>query len=292
MASIKTTKHPKPVNVVAIKDGWILQKIAEHLSRLDYVIFTEHPVKGSKIIYYINYVQVPDEKIGQIEGALFTHIEERVPKLTDKWKSTSSNLDFAVCMSRIYQRKFRIKDAPATTIPPGVDFNKFILKPLRIGVFGTTKHTGRKGEELLRSVMNMPHIEWVFIGKGWPGKSRFVPDDELPSIYQSLDYLLVSANYEGGPMPAIEALASGVKVIAPPIGWMPELPHIEYKTGSPDSLKKVLNNLVDENIALRESVIDRSWDSFVARHDNLFRGLINALPKPSKRAIRKIIKKV
>jgi glycosyltransferase involved in cell wall biosynthesis len=101
-------------------------------------------------------------------------------------------------------------------------------------------------------------------------ESLHVSDDELPDLYRGLDYLLVTSSYEGGPMSALEAIASGVPVISPEIGWMPELPHISYEVGDLDQLNKILENLSSPLHELRRSVSARTWDNFINQHRTLF----------------------
>jgi hypothetical protein len=69
-----------------------------------------------------------------------------------------------------------------------------------------------------------------------------VPEEELPEFYRSLDYVLVPARIEGGPMCVLEALASGMEVIAPPVGWVPQFPHIEFKSSCAQSLSWFLTS--------------------------------------------------
>ncbi len=114
-------------------------------------------------------------------------------------------------------------------IQPGVDHSLFKPK-LRIGVVGRTYHTGRKGENLVRQVIDIPDIEWVFTGDGWPLPGRAIDDADLPEFYRTLDYVLVPALNEGGPMCVLEALASGIQVIGPDVGWVKEFPHISFGT--------------------------------------------------------------
>lgn len=75
-------------------------------------------------------------------------------------------------------------------------------------------------------------------------------------------------------MSAVEALASGVPVIAPPVGWMPELPHIEYPVGDADALRTLLVDLVGKRHQLREEIADRTWVNFASAHESVFSALV------------------
>ncbi|PHK93042.1 hypothetical protein CR162_20720, partial [Pseudoroseomonas rhizosphaerae] len=160
---------------------------------------------------------------------------------------------------------------------------------IRIGVVGRTYHTGRKGEHIVAQVMDIPEIEWSFTGEGWPDPALKLPDAVLPDFYRQLDYVLVPALYEGGPMSVVEALACGTEVISPPVGWVPEFPHIEYKVGDAEDLRRVLLELVEKKRKLRQSTLDRTWDAWAEGHDRVFQelarknGLTLAPPPPQSR---------
>ena len=160
-------------------------------------------------------------------------------------------------------------------IRPGVDLERFTPR-VKIGVVGRTYWCGRKGEALIAEVLDTPGIEWHFTGSGWPLPSRTLADAEMPAFYREMDYILVPSLYEGGPMCVVEALACGTRVIAPPIGWVPDFPHIEFRTGDAADLRRVLGEVVGEKLALRKSVEDVSWDNFAAAHHRLFHALYRA----------------
>ena len=46
---------------------------------------------------------------------------------------------------------------------------------------------------------------------------------------KNIDYLLILSNNEGGPVPLLEAFATGAPVIAPDVGWCWEYPIIKYQ---------------------------------------------------------------
>lgn len=282
----------KTVNIVALKDGWILEEIAKNLSqKLDFVEWTEKPTGRARITYYINYAQARDKRLTDFECSLFTHLEERVEPLIQKWWDVASETDVAVCMSELYAKMLKKRRVNTIVIPPGVDIETYTLKPIRIGIVGRAKGTGRKGEELLRAVMDIDGIEWLFTGSSdWPGKASYLPANKMPEFYRSLDYVLIPSFYEGGPMCAIEALSTGVPIIAPPVGWVPELPHIPFKLGNAHSLRKVLQHIVDERTKLRQSVLNRTWDNFSLQHSLLFNELLQ-LSSPSKGALRKAVQR-
>lgn len=263
------------VNIVTSDRGWILERLAREIAgRLPYVTFGEGPDPDAAIQYYITY-SCRRRRLSPIEIAYFAHLEPE-GEAREKFFAVAREVEHCVCHARLYEAMLREAGvAEVSTIPPGVDLETFRPK-LRIGVVGRTYHTGRKGEALVAQVMDIPEIEWSFTGEGWPGPALDLPAGKLPDFYRSLDYVLVPALYEGGPMCVVEALACGTEVIAPPIGWVPDYPHIEYRAGDAADLRRVLLELVEKKRALRASVLGRSWEAWAEGHDRLFRSLAAA----------------
>ena len=176
-------------------------------------------------------------------------------------------------MAEAYALLLRARGVPNVfVVRPGLDLERFSPAKLQVGVVGRAyPHTGRKGEALIAQVLDLPGIEWHFTGYGWPLPSRPLADRELPEFYRRMDYILVASLYEGGPMCVPEALACGTPVIAPPVGWVPDYPHIEFATGDVADLKRVLCGVRDERLALRRSVESQTWENYTRDHDALFR---------------------
>jgi glycosyltransferase involved in cell wall biosynthesis len=114
----------------------------------------------------------------------------------------------------------------------------------------------------VREVLDEPGIEWQFTGDGWPRPGTAVAEADMPAFYRSLDYVLVPARYEGGPMSVLEALASGVEVIAPDIGFVEAYPHIPYRKNDAGDLRRVLRELVAAREARHAAVASRTWDAW------------------------------
>lgn len=262
------------VNIVIADEGWILERCAREIERLTgYIKVSREPDPTAAINYYINYSAYRGRQPG-IDIAFFTHIEERVPEAAEKFFQIAREVDVCVCMSELYADALRNKGINNVhIITPGVDLESF--RPVvHIGVIGRTYPTGRKGEALISEVMDEPGIEWHFTGEGWPGNSIKYATDQMPHFYNSVDYILVSSYYEGGPMSLLEALACGKEVIAPAIGFVTEYPHIEFKKGDAGDLRRVLKGLVAKRNTLRNSVIECSWQNWAEQHDSLFRELL------------------
>lgn len=275
------------VSIVLADEGWILERCARELERrLPYVSIGREPRRDCVVTYYVNYSAFR-HRASPIQAAFFTHVETRVPAAARRFFEVARAMDASVAMSRRYADELRGAGASdVRVITPGVDLDRF-TPAVRIGVVGRTYHTGRKGEDLVRAVMDEPHIEWHFTGEGWPGPCRRCRDEEMPAFYRSMDYILVPAHYEGGPMPLLEALACGVEVIAPRVGFVDDYPHIEFEVGSAEDLRRVLRELVGIRLARRRAVESRTWDAWAAEHDRLFQELLRrARAEAGARAVR------
>lgn len=261
------------VHIVTSDSGWILERLAREIAdRLDYVTYSTQIDDTAAIQYYITY-GARRRRVSKIEAAFFAHLE-RDPATRERFFAVADDIECCVCMADLYAQMLRDHGARrVVTLAPGVDFDENQPK-VKIGVVGRTYHTGRKGEALVQAVYDTPGIEWHFTGEGWPGPARHVPHGEMGRFYNEMDYILVPALYEGGPMCVPEALACGTPVIAPPVGWVPDFPHIEYKTGDAEDLRRALREVVAERQAMRAKVLDRSWDAWARGHDELFRSLL------------------
>lgn len=267
----------KNVHIKISDKGWILEKLAsEIVNRLPYVSYSTEVDPSVELQYYMTY-GCRQSRVSPLEIALFTH-KENVPSAAAKFDAVASEVDFCIAQSLNTENIVRnVGISKVKTISPGVDLERY--SPIvRIGVVGRTYHTGRKGEKLVEQVMDIPGIEWHFTGEGWPGTAQFIVEDELPAFYRSLDYILVPALIEGGPMCVLEALASGCEVIASPVGWVPQFPHIEFKLGDVNDLRRVLIQLVEKKAVLRKSVENYTWQSWADGHHELFCQLLGGNP--------------
>ena len=102
----------------------------------------------------------------------------------------------------------------------------------------TSDTCDRKGVDILEALIrfstfeNRKKIFWLIRGPGWNDLVKnlrsqgcelayfpFVDnDEELSESYRIMDVFLVTARIEGGPVPLLEAMASGLAVITTPVG--------------------------------------------------------------------------
>jgi glycosyltransferase involved in cell wall biosynthesis len=181
--------------------------------------------------------------------------------------------DFDVCIAMNRRMADRLPELGArkvALIRPGA----WPAKQIVFGVAGRVYNSGRKGEGLVAQAIE---AGFNFIAcksktkiraarQDWPcPASAFDADDEgaRRSFYASIDYFVVTSLDEGGPMTVPEAIACGVPVIAPDVGWCWEFPVLKYARGDWDSLRSVLRGLTDTP----------TWSRWVEAHRRLFADL-------------------
>lgn len=246
------------MNQIAIifpKDGWILQNMGEQLvARIPGAVTFRHDdptiwVDGGpldqpgQVNYFINYAVMKRSTAG-IDVALFTHPEEQGQLAGLFWK-IAQQVDMPICMTEKYVEKLLVRGIKSTYIIPGVD-PKFTPKLYLafIGRYGS--YGARKGSDLIDRISRLPYVEII-------ATQGQVSAENLPSIYQYVDYTLVASRYEGGPLCLLESLACGRKVIMPKdVGLACHFSEqiIPYEVGNYESLKAVVDKLFEKKASL------------------------------------------
>jgi len=283
------------INIKTEEESWILRRCAEEIknyyeSGVSSDVVTINSDKKTDLHYYLNYGFFEKKSPG-IDVAFFTHLEREDHWLHNKFKEVASQVDYCTCTSWATHdilTDIGVDKDRIAVIKHGTD--KQFKPRIRLGLVGRTYPSGRKGEFLVDNLLADEELndkfEIVAWGEGWPVESEDIPFEELGDFYRSLDYVLVTSLIEGNPMCVQEGLASGVPVIGPPIGVLPEVPHIEYDTGDWESLKTVLLDIVDEDLIPRKklagNVHNWTWERWGAQHYKVFEMLKEeAYPKVS-----------
>ena len=202
------------------------------------------PARGMvDVVYFSAYFEPKRLLSWPAEGtaAYFTHREE-VPAGNAKQRlfdNVAERVDLRIVTCELYGERLRAIGPTLVAAAP-VDQDRFMpmaieLRPDRarpvVGLSGYTYPNGRKGEDLVRAVLRAPiggRVEWVAIGRGWPVRTARLPWAAVPAFYRGLDVLLCPSRVEGVPMPPLEALASGVRVVIPRgVGLLDELGEVE-----------------------------------------------------------------
>lgn len=209
------------------KDSWILRPICEEYQRLirNSTITDLLPLAEADVNIFVNYrlyKDCPTKTIGY-----FTHKED------SQWDEVAKRVDYCIGMSN-YSVNLLPK-GKARKIEPGAFF-QYQRDFVSIGWVGREYSTGRKRSEWLN---DLAKIEGVKI---FPTNGQ-VPFENMPDYYASIDYLLITAEVEGGPIPMKEAIAMGVPVIAPKgVGWCDDYPSYRYETY--EELENLIKGLV------------------------------------------------
>jgi hypothetical protein len=267
------------VQIVGPTDGWILERLARRLAaKLPYAQFvpwSPEPSATARLAYYVNYALF-DRPSGLIDVAFFTHLDEEQDFL-----QRARRVDFCVCKSRLYADWLAARGVRAVAhIPMGFDAYRYRPR-LVLGVVGRLEHP-RKGGHLVEQLRGLPFVE-VAVTEGR------VAEGDLYAFYERLDYVLIPATVEGGPMSLLEGLAMGKPVIAPEgVGMVPEFGETEhirrYPAGDGDALVRLVTACYEEKLRRTRLVQDRTWDRWAEAHHHLFARLLEArgaaLPRP------------
>jgi len=259
------------INIVT-KPGWILERLARELvDRVEGVTLNAGAiVPGERAISlladYNYYLPAKDFRKYPTGGAaigFYTHGENALDLIPR----------FSACIAMNRTMAARLEEHGAenvSIIRPGTDAPP---RPIVFGVIGRTYNDGRKGEELVaRAVAD--GFRFVACGTDGGRRARAMTRRQWPcstpytiatrdAFYEAIDYLVVTSREEGGPMPVLEAIARGVPVIAPNVGWCWEFPVLRYAVGEYSSLRQVLEQLT----------APPSWEQWGQAHARLFAAL-------------------
>lgn len=257
------------VQVVGPTDQWILERMARRLVRkLPYAEFVEwEPKRNARdgLAYYVNYALFRGPT-SLIDVGFFTHRDD-----SQHFLERARDLDFSVCMSKIYADWLRAQGIKTVVhIPTGFDFYRYLPR-LVLGVVGRLDHP-RKGRHLVDLVKTLPFAEV----RATDGQ---LEEAQLRDFYQAIDYVLIPATVEGGPLSLLEGLGMGKPIIAPDgVGMVPEFPATaairRYPAGDGEALINLLRKCYEEKCRGCELVRNRTLDHWAESHHHLFRRLL------------------
>jgi glycosyltransferase involved in cell wall biosynthesis len=267
------------VQVVHSGNAWILRRLARYLvDGLPYVhgaAWRPSAVESFDITYFVNFQLCMRPRAplnrrllwrrprSRLTGALFPHRED------DSFDRIAKQLDFCVAPSARYADYLREHCNPNShLIYHGIELDRFTPK-LRLGFVGRRYPSGRKGEDLLNAVAELPYVQLLCTD----GK---LSDEEIPSFYHQIDYVLITSSIEGGPLCFQEGLASGKEIISTDVGMVSEFrdaPGVHVFKNRQE-LFSLLERKLEERLKLRAHVQRFSVEYWVREHDKLFRSLL------------------
>lgn len=240
------------INIVTVPSpGWVLRMLAKNwCNRLPNCTMTDiKPDPRADINFYVNWFIFKPELKTKIDIGWFTHKENEV------FDIKASQMDYCVCPSELTYKL--LPQNKSFILKHGVG-EEFLNKKnkIKFGIVGREYSSGRKNFNILDDLRLIPNSEFS-ITNGALSKS------ELVSFYKEIDYLLVTATNEGGPVPVLDALTMGVPIIAPNVGWCWEYPVIRYS--SHEELFDIISSLcgfVD---------VDKVWNESANELLNIFK---------------------
>jgi hypothetical protein len=149
---------------------------------------------------------------------------------------------------------------------------QFIYRKRLIGIVGYPQPNGRKREHLLLDLAwkyDLSPFQFLFVGDdtghtaaqlkslGVSADAILADDKALADIYGRLDALLVTGYSEGGPLPLLEAMASGTRVLSPRFGYAADLLTADSFYESADELMEKLDELAQPS--LDNALLARAW---------------------------------
>lgn len=290
------------VNILCrnLNDDRVIPRFSRYLrDRLGWVL-TAVPVKSADVYYLSCYLEAGLLRKSVALSAspavaYFTH-REMEPPGNEKavfWDRVAEMVDLRIVTAALYARPLA-HCGPTVQIPPPVERERFTppaSRPKRvrpvIGFSGYTYGNKRKGEDLARLLVASKvgqSVTWRASGRGWPASPTRYLWSQMPAYYQALDVLVITARVEGVPMPALEALACGVSLVAPcGVGLLDELPDMpgihRYPAGNPAGLTRALTEAIAarpdvEPEALRAATEPYTVDAWCRGHAQAIAGLV------------------
>lgn len=260
----------------------ILPRLAKYLAVGNNWSLSESPEPTADFNYFNNYGTYHRKCSGWHGtpiGAYFSHLDTQAKAKEQIWYTTAGVVDVCVTTAKLYHPFL-----PAEKIyqcRPPVETDKFTIKPAPkrdkpvVGVMGFTYGDGRKGERLLEQLAGSDFAKRIYLrasGRGWTGvRCEYHEWNDIQSYFQELDVLLVPSLFEGVPMPPLEAMACGIKIVVPAhIGLIDELPDLpgiyRYECGNVRSMLEATEQAAFAGPVDREALRRVILDNYTVEH--------------------------
>ena len=218
-----------------IMDDRILPRMARYLRDVLGWSVSSGPNEKAQAVYLLAYFE--GERFRNVwfkvpVAAYFTHREEDGGGKAKCFDEMAGKVNMRIATCQLYAGALTAHGLTAQCAAP-LDTKMFSISPRRnggrpmVGFSGYTYSNHRKGEDLVRGLLKAPiagRVTWQACGRGWPVPTQRLPWAMMPRFYQSLDVLVVPSRVEGIPMPPLEALSCGVRIVIPQnVGILDEL---------------------------------------------------------------------
>lgn len=165
-------------------------------------------------------------------------------------------------------------------IPCAAD--NFDYRPRRVLIVGYPQPNGRKRESILLDLAfkyDLSLFEFYLAGGGWEETGsklaecgvkvnivQPVGDEQLAKFYQIADVFLVTGYMEGGPLPLLEAMASGTPVLSPRFGYAADYLTDEELYDTPAELMQKLTDIASPTVINHQVSRVWSWSDYCAEY--------------------------
>jgi hypothetical protein len=252
----------------------ILPRMSAYLAEANGWSLKLEPDPACDFNYFVNYghyIKFAPWR-GTPIGAYFSHLDTVNKGKEQMWYDAAKLVDVCVTTAKMYSQ--HCPPEKVFQAHPPVDTRKFTIAPPPrknkpvVGTMGFVYGDGRKGEHLFEQFSRHEIAKSVILratGRDWRGvRCEYHEWKEIQKFYQGLDILLCPSLIEGVPMPPLEALACGVKIVVPSgVGLIDELPHLpgiyRYECGNLSSMAKAVKEATEGQVdrdALRQVILD------------------------------------
>lgn len=270
------------VHIIAsrLKADRVLPRLARTLSRETGWTLSERPRDDVDLNYFLPYIdRNPHGRLNTLTAAWFTHKDFNNPDKARLWDSVAEQVDLRLTSAPMYMLDLE-RHGTTALVRPAVEREHFTPRKKHkttlpvVGLSGYSYGDNRKGEDLVKRLLENGYqgrAIWKASGRGWAVRTKPYSWDGLPQFFQSLDILLCASRIEGVPMPPLEALACGVRVVIPRgVGLLDELPDApgvyRFRAGDYNSLCSALDEALQDGAgdkdalrALTEPYTARNW---------------------------------
>ena len=230
----------------------VIPRLARYLRDLNGWTLSKKPDPDASCNVFMPYIPLAQRFAGWDQtatAAYFSHRDSQNPDKAAWYDGTAGEVGLRVTVSQWDAERLGYYGLTLTAKPP-VERERFIIAPAPVrsrpivGVSGYVYSDGRKGEALIKALARSDLAKRLHVrgsGRDWPVPTRGYAWAQMPEFYQGLDILVVPSLYEGIPMPPLEALACGLKIVIPRgVGMLDELldtPGIyRYDCGDADAM--------------------------------------------------------
>lgn len=235
--------------VIGDKDlTWILGRLAKELKLYNGWTINE---SGADIDYCVPYLMYK-HATSNFKVPLFTHKERDMPEKVRAWDEISSSVIHSVSLSENTKNELPIDIQSFSQV---IRLASDLFNPIMFGAVGKDHNSGRKNFAWIPELRKEFSVLYRSFGENQKEREEF---------YNKIDYLIVTSSIEGGPVPVLDAIAMGVPVIAPDVGFCWEFPCIKYEKNNFKSLRDVMIKLTKI----------RNWRDVADDHKKYFEGLI------------------